>query len=310
VKNYRKILCLSIYVFAFLLVASVFSVRADAAGTVTVEVSKTFVRESVEDGAPVLATAAKGSVYSVVKTVNSGDVVWYEVLLRDGVTKGYIRADLVTFDSTGIAENAETEETPDELDNVIYVEPIKAKANTDVRVRKGASTKTAIVETITRRTEVTINYYMLGSDGLNWYHVAFDYNGETVTGYIRSDLVTLLGILTVIEPEPEIPDGAEIDIPVDEPEPVLPDEKEKEQSSLTEERKPEESTSAVADSTSERSNSIAIKEETPNSVNVWMIIAIAEAVIILALIGLLVFPKMKKKTSEEQQEEMIIELNE
>lgn len=303
-KNNRKILCLSIYVFAFLLVASVFSVRADAAGTVTVEVSKTFVRESVEDGAPVLATAAKGSVYSVVKTVNSGDVVWYEVLLRDGVTKGYIRADLVTFDSTGIAENAETEETPDELDNVIYVEPIKAKANTDVRVRKGASTKTAIVETITRRTEVTINYYMLGSDGLNWYHVAFDYNGETVTGYIRSDLVTLLGILTVIEPEPEIPDGAEIDIPVDEPEPVLPSEKEPKQPSAVEESVSKPEAVTVTDT---GDNSDEGREEIRGKANGWMIAAIIEAAIILALIGLLVFPKMKKKTSKKQSEESSIE---
>ncbi|MDE6413107.1 MAG: fibronectin type III domain-containing protein, partial [Eubacterium sp.] len=61
----------------------------------------------------------------------------------------------------------------------------------DVNLRKGASTSTAVVAVVPLWTIVTVKDTVQGADGYYWYNVSLKVNGKSYTGYIRSDLVTL-----------------------------------------------------------------------------------------------------------------------
>lgn len=301
----NKCMRICIFVLSLLLVTVFLPVTVEAAGSVTVNVSKTFIRKAMEEGAPIVATALKGNSYSVVSTKQEGDLLWYEVLLRDGETKGYIRGDLVVFDAEGKVENNNTavNDADDLLENITRVEPVKAKANTDVRVRAGASTNTSIIETIARRTEVTVDYYKLGTDGINWYHVVFDYNGEPVSGFIRSDLVTLLGNLTVVEAEPE-PEEV-FDEPVGESVPN----QEEEKTDITEtlEKEPVEE-NGKNETVVQKTEDVSSEKNEEAAFNVWAVVSVVELVIILALVAALVLKgKMPLKKKRPETNDLVFE---
>lgn len=60
-----------------------------------------------------------------------------------------------------------------------------------INMRQSASTSSGVVAKLVQGSRVTIQSETTGSDGRTWYSVSCVYNGTTMTGYIRSDLLTL-----------------------------------------------------------------------------------------------------------------------
>ena len=60
-----------------------------------------------------------------------------------------------------------------------------------INVRQSATTSSGIVAKIRQGTKVTILSETTGSDGRTWYSISCVHNGNTVKGYVRSDLLNL-----------------------------------------------------------------------------------------------------------------------
>lgn len=72
------------------------------------------------------------------------------------------------------------------------------------RLRAEASTDSDQVGSLSSGDEIAVVGETTGSDGNTWYQVSGDINGETVTGYIRSDLVEVTETVQA-EPATETP---------------------------------------------------------------------------------------------------------
>lgn len=167
---------------------------ADEQGTVTVASAK--IRASADASSEQLGSVEQGKTVDIIgKTTGTDGKVWYQVYVNAN-TKGYIRGDLVRVsDSANIrtiqADNTSAQGTDTTPTTATPVEAKKATVvNSNVRIRKGASTNHDVVATANRGMVVTVTGETNGSDGKKWYQVSFTYNDKEITGFIRSDLVT------------------------------------------------------------------------------------------------------------------------
>lgn len=202
-----------------------------ADGKATVTVSSAYIRSSASTSGGVVGSVMKNDTLDVIssETDASGNV-WYKVFV-DAKTTGYIRSDLVTTEGVSKPATTTTTTTTTTTNNNTTVtvntapadvpvtvptetEPVSGNVTGEVRVRQGASTSTAVVETAKAGTNVTVIGYAKSTDGNTWYQVNYTANNKEVSGYIRSDFVKLSGELVDKLPEPE---------PEPEPEPVEPE---------------------------------------------------------------------------------------
>lgn len=218
-------------VFALLLTLAVglipqgtaLTAKAESAAKITAASAK--IRENPNTSSTVIGSAEKNKVISVKsQTTGSDGYTWYEVYV-DATTTGYIRADLVSITdgttpptstatdpsaataTTTTTTTTATEETPVE---VTAVNPVSASVSggASVRIRSNASTTSSIVTTVENGMALTVTGTATGTDGKSWYQVSFTSNSVEVTGFVRSDFVTLSGELTqyteeVVTEEPE-----------------------------------------------------------------------------------------------------------
>lgn len=209
------------------------SEAALAAGTAKVVASSGKIRAGADTSADTVASVKKGDKLDVIASKKDGSgYTWYKVYVNDKDT-GYIRADLVTVEGT-ISEEKENsstnststtsesggnktvvgsnnsteaekkEETKTEVAvvNVSETDVATAKANDDVRVRKGAGTNFDVAGQAKKGTEVTVSGIAADSDGKNWYQVSFTDGDKTVNGFIREDFLEVLTYVEVVEEEP------------------------------------------------------------------------------------------------------------
>lgn len=213
------------------------SEAALAAGTAKVVASSGKIRAGADTSADTVASVKKGDKLDVIASKKDGSgYTWYKVYVNDKDT-GYIRADLVTVEGT-ISEEKENsstnststtsesggnktvvgsnnsteaekkEETKTETKtevavvNVSETDVATAKANDDVRVRKGAGTNFDVAGQAKKGTEVTVSGIAADSDGKNWYQVSFNDGDKTVNGFIREDFLEVLTYVEVVEEEP------------------------------------------------------------------------------------------------------------
>ncbi len=88
--------------------------------------------------------------------------------------------------------------------DVTAVNPVSAtvKGDKNVNVRSSASTSSDVVEKVKGGTAITVTGQATGADSKVWYQVSFNWNGKDITGFIRSDYVTLSGDLTPATEQP------------------------------------------------------------------------------------------------------------
>lgn len=196
---------------------------ADTTATVTVDSAK--IREKADTASEAVNGAVRGDQVTIIEEVNDASgTLWYKVNV--GNTTGYIRSDLVSKE--GEAQTAAAAQ-PESSASGASVEPgqaMDAQYATVVagtaKVRTAPSTNEAIVDRLTRDTQVVVSGMTEAGDGKKWYYVTFTgTDGAEKTGYIRSDLLTLGDMVPVPEeeetPEPEenVPEPAEPEIPDD-----------------------------------------------------------------------------------------------
>lgn len=238
-KNIRSAIKLILAAVMLSIVCVWAGLTAYAEGTATISVESAYIRSSASTSGTIVGGAMKGDKLTILETTtDSAGNTWYKVQVDSTVT-GYIRADLVstsgdvpsapapepvtsteTSTSTSTSTSTVVDTTPIISADLKNVVPVTGKTTGDVRVRKGPSTDTSVIDSVSKSTEVTITGYEDASDG-RWYFLTYG----SKTGYIRSDFVSLDGELEIpaaeepvdepsTEPEPE---------PVEEPEPVYMD---------------------------------------------------------------------------------------
>lgn len=189
------------------LMASVFYTAAfasfAASGKVTADTAK--IRAEASTDSEVVGSTVKGKTIDILDAVkDSSGTVWYKVSVTGG-GYGYIRSDLVeTSDSIEVSsssssEAAQSQETSSEqtqkpeetVPTSIGEQQATIKSTGSVRIRSGASTAHDAVTSLPNGTVITLIGEANDSAGNKWYQMTCDYNGRTVEGYIRSDLIAI-----------------------------------------------------------------------------------------------------------------------
>lgn len=172
-----------------------------ATGTVTAGTAK--IREKASTDSSVVASTAKGAKIDIVGAEkDSSGTVWYKVPVAGG-SYGYVRSDLVqTSDTISVTtDNSQASSTSTSTSSeskpeatvptAIGEQAATVKCDSNVKVRAGASTKHDVVTSLPNGTAITLIGEANDSAGNKWYQLRCEYNGKTVEGYIRSDLIAI-----------------------------------------------------------------------------------------------------------------------
>lgn len=158
---------------------------ARATGTVKNRILN--VRSSASTSSSIVCKLSKGAKVTIISETTGDDgLKWYNVYFAHdgGTAEGYVRADLVNVSGTVSSGTTSNNNDDSSSEDTLYVN----KAS--VRVRKSAMIGSEIVAGLTKGAEVTSKGTTTGSDGSKWTKVSFKKDGEKITGYIRSDLLT------------------------------------------------------------------------------------------------------------------------
>lgn len=158
---------------------------ARATGTVKNRILN--VRSSASTSSSIVCKLSKGAKVTIISETTGDDgLKWYNVYFAHdgGTAEGYVRADLVNVSGTVSSGTTSNNNDDSSSGDTLYVN----KAS--VRVRKSAMIGSEIVAGLTKGAEVTSKGTTTGSDGSKWTKVSFKKDGEKITGYIRSDLLT------------------------------------------------------------------------------------------------------------------------
>ena len=177
---------------------------ADTPGTITGD--NVNLRSEANTTSTVLAKLKSNESITIIEETKGSDGnKWYKIKTTGGTT-GYVRSDFV---KSGNAAPTTT---------VTAVEEKKAYINSNgaVNIRKEASTKSDVVANAQPKSEITITGETTATDGYKWYQIKFTANGNNMTGFIRSDLVTFTAPATDDKPAETTIDGTG-DEPVETP---------------------------------------------------------------------------------------------
>lgn len=201
----------------------------------TVSASSANIRASADPSSTVLASVLNGNKIEIIEEVTGTDGnKWYKVVI-DADSTGYIRSDLVTK-GEGSVPSASLAPSPSpspqastapaapntnvtvNTAGVVEVKPVSASVNNDqVRVRADSSTNADIVTTVKQNIMLTVHGTKAGNNNETWYYVSFTLDNAEVTGFIRSDYVTLSGELEPPEETPAAPEESPTGPPEEAP---------------------------------------------------------------------------------------------
>ncbi len=193
---------LTVFCVAAVLFGVSFISHAEEKGSITG--SNVNVRESASTSATALATLTTNDLVDVLaETTGDDGQKWYKITTASGVT-GYVRSDLIKKATVTVNVTQTDSKTA-------YI------AGSSANIRQDASTSSGRVANALGGSKVTIIGEATGADGYKWYQIEFEGNGTTMTGFIRSDLVTFEAPVQepeVTEIEGEMGEGSE---PSEEP---------------------------------------------------------------------------------------------
>lgn len=198
------------------------------------------IRAQASADSEVVASTTQGKVIDIQGGVkDASGTVWYQVPISGG-GHGYIRSDLVqTSDTIKISETSAASQTTsssgspaETVPTAIGEQSAVIKASQNVRVRSGASTQHSAIASLPNGTGITLIGEANDNAGKKWYQITCDYNGKSVEGYVRSDLVEVSegsapedgeapteGSEGEENPDGEAPEGEGGEEPAPEPEP-------------------------------------------------------------------------------------------
>ena len=193
-------------------------IESYAAATAEVVTGEGRIREAADKSSKTLASVKKGDKLDVLSETKDGEgYTWYKVRI-DAEDNGYIRADLVTVNGTVPTEkvsssdsNQTTASTESQSsaqnqaqETVVAVtvsetDVVSVKTVTQARVRKGAGTNFESAGGIKEGITIPVSGVAIGSDGKNWYQVSHSENNNTISGFIREDLVEVVERMEIPE---------------------------------------------------------------------------------------------------------------
>ncbi|MBQ1488504.1 MAG: SH3 domain-containing protein [Lachnospiraceae bacterium] len=192
--NFRKLIKKSVYTIAGgalgILAAGLITITALADTTGTVTGDRVNVRSEANTTSTVLAKVEANDTVTITEETTGADGnKWYKIKTSNG-TVGYVRADYVKSGTSTSTTTTPTTPSTNDVTTVDNKTAYVSEANNTVNIRKSASTTSDVVATAAAKTELTITGETTGADGQKWYQIKFNGNGNTMTGFIRSDLVT------------------------------------------------------------------------------------------------------------------------
>lgn len=178
-KMAEKIWALRGLLVVFCMVTILFGVsfvsHADEKGNITG--SDVNMRQTASTTATVLEVLNNNALVDVLaETTGDDGNKWYKITSAAGNT-GYVRADFVKKATVTVP-------VTDTEDKTAYI------LGNSANIRQDASTSSGRVANAAGGSKITIIGEATGADGYKWYQVSFDANGTTMTGFIRSDLIT------------------------------------------------------------------------------------------------------------------------
>ena len=216
---------LTVFCVAAVLWGVSFVSHADEKGTITGS-NVNLRAEASTSSTAIEVLSANALVDVLAETTGTDGNKWYKITTAAGNT-GYVRADFVK-------KAVITVPVTEVEDKTAYI------AGANANIRQDASTSSGRVANALGGSKVTIIGEATGADGYKWYQIEFTGNGATMTGFIRSDLVTFEAPtqdpeVTVIEggtsegsepeepsEEPSEPSEEPSEAPTEEPEPDIP----------------------------------------------------------------------------------------
>ena len=167
---------LTVFCVAAVLFGASFVSHADTVkGTITG--SNVNVRETASTSAAAVATLSTNDLVDVLaETTGDDDMKWYKITTESGVT-GYVRSDLIKKATVTVNVTQTDSKTA-------YI------AGSNANIRQDASTSSSRVANAMGGSRITIIGEATGADGYKWYQIEFQANGTTMSGFIRSDLIT------------------------------------------------------------------------------------------------------------------------
>lgn len=189
-----------------------------AEGKITTTSAK--IRKEANTSCDVVGSAAYGETYDIINEVTGSDgYTWYQISYEEDKL-GYVRSDLMQK----IGGDTSTPSTT--ASEVTELQPVNCSVTGgQVNVRSNASTGGSKVAQVRAGEVMTINGQATDSENKIWYRVTFTSDNGDVTGFVRSDFVSVSGeLVPVTETQaPEVVDPPVVEDPVvDEPEVVVP----------------------------------------------------------------------------------------
>lgn len=185
-------------IVAMLLIFSLNGFICEAAsGKVTAETAN--IRAEANTTSEVIGSTEKGKTVDIVGAVkDASGTVWYKVPNGNN-TYGYIRSDLIetsdtieiTTASTASSNSNESTAKPAETVPTPIEEKQAAVSVEKAVVRTGASKQHDSIISLPKGTGVTLVGEASDGSGNKWYQITCEYNGRSIKGYVRSDLVTI-----------------------------------------------------------------------------------------------------------------------
>ena len=178
-------------------------VQSLAAATADVVAGEGRIRQSADKSSNTLASGKKGDKLDVLsQTTDQQGYTWYKVRI-DANQTGYIRADLVNVtgsvgtESSSSGNTSQSSEKPQESSQTVVAvtvsetDVVSVKASTQARIRKGAGTNFDAAGGVNAGSVMAVSGMATGSDGKIWYQVSYSDNNNTISGFIREDLVEI-----------------------------------------------------------------------------------------------------------------------
>lgn len=166
----------------------------------TVVANTAVIRAEASTSSEAIGSTERGKTVDIVGAVkDSSGTVWYKVPNGNNVY-GYIRSDLIeTTDEIEITETTASSSTasdtaasqPADTVPTSIGETAATISVQSATIRTGASTSHSAVTSLPQGTAITLIGEANDSSGMKWYQITCTYNGRTIEGYVRSDLVTV-----------------------------------------------------------------------------------------------------------------------
>lgn len=182
---------------AFILIFSINGIVSEAAeGKVIANTA--YIRSEASTNSEVVGSTVKGKTIDIVGAVkDSSGTVWYKVPNGNN-TFGYVRSDLIetseeikiTEASAETSSGGSTSKPADTVPTSIGEQQATISVESAI-VRSGASKQHDSIASLPKGTVITLVGEANDSTGKKWYQMTCDYNGRTVQGYVRYDLISI-----------------------------------------------------------------------------------------------------------------------